>query len=178
MTKIVFAGYGGQGILTLGQIVANIAMNQDKEVTWMPSYGAEMRGGTANCAVVISDKVIGSPMVRSQIDILVAMNPPSLDKFLKQVKPGGQIYVNTSLIKDKIIREDIQIVEIDASSIAQQVGNMRVANMVMLSGFLKKTDLFTIEDVQQVLDKTFKSRKPELIPLNLKAIEEGLKALE
>lgn len=173
-TKIVFSGFGGQGVLTLGQIVASIAMNKGKEVTWMPSYGAEMRGGTANCAVIISDKVIGSPVVLSNIDILCAMNKPSIDKFIKGIKPDGQVYVNTSIITDDVPRDDIRIVNIDATNIAAKVGNIKVANMVMLAGFLQNTDLFNFDDVVKILEQKFKTRNAHLIPLNIEAIKQGL----
>ena len=175
-SRMVFSGFGGQGVLVLGEIVATIAMHKDKRVTWMPSYGAEMRGGTANCSVIISDKMIGSPMVQSNIDILCAMNQPSINKFLPKVKPGGLVLVNSSLVKEKLDRTDIDVLEIDASNIAsEKIGNLRVANMVMLSGFLKKTELFTLEDIQSVLTARFgDSRSKDLIPLNMKAIEYGL----
>ena len=181
-TKIVFSGFGGQGILTLGQIVADIAMNKGKEVTWMPSYGAEMRGGTANCSVIISDKIIGSPIVNKNIDILCAMNSPSITKFLGGMRPQGQVYVNTSIVTEKIDNEtyglDLDIVEIDATNIAAKAGNIRVANMVMLAGFLRKTNLFTLEDIERSMEKRFKARGAHLIPLNLQAIEQGLESIE
>ena len=141
----------------------------------MPSYGAEMRGGTANCSVIISDQMIGSPMVQSKIDVLCAMNRPSIDKFLPKVKPGGLVLVNSSVVTEKIDRTDVDVLEIDASNIASKVGNLRVANMVMLSGFLKKTELFTLEDIQEVLNARFgEARSKALIPLNMKAIEYGM----
>lgn len=176
-TRIVFSGYGGQGILTLGQIIASIGMNQEKKVTWMPSYGAEMRGGTANCAVIISDNVIGSPMVISDIDILVAMNMPSLDKFLSKVKSGGTLLINSSIINYEIARDDITIIKIDASNIATHIGDVRVANMVMVSGFLHKTELFTMPDIRLALEEKFKSKKPGVVDLNIKAIEQGLESI-
>ena len=175
ITKIIFSGFGGQGVLTLGQIVANIAMNQGKEVTWMPSYGAEMRGGTANCGVIISDKPIGSPVVASDIDVLVAMNEASILKFEEHVKEDGYIFVNSSLILNPINHKGK--VDIDATNIASKIGNSRVANMVMLAGFLKKTNLFTLEDVEQILNEKFKTRRPELIPLNIEAIKEGMSTI-
>ena len=175
MTKMVFAGYGGQGVLVLGEIVATIAMHKGKEVTWMPSYGPEMRGGTANCSVIVSDTVIGSPIVQSDIDILCAMNGASVNKFLPRVKPGGLVLVNSTIVTDKIDRDDVEVIEIDATNIAGQVGNLRVANMVMLAGFLKKTDLFTIEDITDVLKQRFAgARSQDLIPLNIRAIEIGM----
>jgi len=176
MKKMVFSGFGGQGVLVLGEIVATIAMNKGKEVTWMPSYGPEMRGGTANCSVIVSDKIIGSPIVQADIDILCAMNGASVDKFLPRVKPGGLVLVNSSIVTEKIERADVDVVEIDATNIAGKVGSNRVANMVMLAGFLKKTDLFTLDDIAAVLEQRFASaRNQELIPLNIKAIEIGMK---
>jgi len=173
--KMIFSGFGGQGVLVLGEIVAAIAMNRGKEVTWMPSYGPEMRGGTANCSVIVSDKIIGSPIVQSDIDILCAMNGASVDKFLPRVKPGGLVLVNSSIVSEKISRADVDVLEIDATNIAGKVGSLRVANMVMLAGFLKKTDLFTLEDITAVLKQRFAgARSQELIPLNIKAIEIGM----
>ena len=175
MTKrIVISGFGGQGVLTLGNVIAEIGLNKGLHVTWMPSYGAEMRGGTANCSVILSDKIIGSPMVQNKIDILCAMNRPSVDKFLPKVQPGGLALVNTSIVTDKVVRDDVKIVEIDATNIAVKVGSARVANMVMLAGFIKETDLFTLEDITQVLEKRFAAKRPELIPLNIEAIKLGL----
>ena len=174
MTKILISGFGGQGVLTLGQLIAGIALNKGKEVTWMPSYGAEMRGGTANCSVILSDKLIGSPMVQNNIDILCAMNRPSVDKFLPRVKPGGLVFVNTSIVTDKIDRADVKVVEIDATNVAVKAGSARVANMVMLAGFLKETDLFTLDDIVQVLEKRFADKGADLIPLNIEAIKLGM----
>jgi 2-oxoglutarate ferredoxin oxidoreductase subunit gamma len=172
---MVFSGFGGQGILVLGEVVATIAMNQGKEVTWMPSYGAEMRGGTANCSVIVSDKVIGSPIVQSNVDILCAMNRPSVDKFLPKMREGGLVLVNSSIVTDKVAREGVDVLEIDATNIAVQVGSLRVANMVMLAGFLKKTELFTLDEITAVLEQRFGgARSKELIPLNIKAIQRGM----
>jgi len=176
--RMVFSGFGGQGVLTLGEIVASISMEKGKNVTWMPSYGPEMRGGTANCAVIVSDTVIGSPLVLSDIDILIAMNLASVTKFVPKMKPGGLVIVNSSIVTDvteKIATGNVDVVEIDATNIAGKVGNIRVANMVMLAGFLKKTDLFTLDDITAVLTKRFESsRNKELLPLNIKAIQTGL----
>jgi len=172
---MVFSGFGGQGVLVLGEIVATIAMHKGKEVTWMPSYGPEMRGGTANCSVIVSDTVIGSPIVQSDIDILCAMNGASVNKFLPRVKPGGLVLVNSTIVTDKITRDDVDVLEIDATNIAGKVGNLRVANMVMLAGFLKKTDLFSLDDITEVLKQRFAgARSQDLIPLNIRAIEIGM----
>ena len=174
MKKLIFSGFGGQGVLTLGQIVATIAMNQGKEVTWIPSYGPEMRGGTANCSVIISDEPIGSPIVQTGLDILVALNGPSVDRFVPHVKPGGLIFVNSSIITADIARDDVTVVKIDATNIATQVGSAKVQNMVMLAGFLKATDLFTFDEVKSVLEQTIGAKKPELLSMNLAAIEKGM----
>jgi len=174
MTKrIVISGFGGQGVLTLGNVIANIGMNKDHNVTWMPSYGAEMRGGTANCSVILSDKIIGSPMVQNKIDILCAMNRPSVDKFLPKVSPGGLVFVNTSIVTEKIVRDDVKIVEIDATNIAIKIGMARVANMVMLAGFIKEAQLFTLDDVAQELTARF-AKKPQVAEINMNAIKLGM----
>jgi len=172
-TRMVFSGFGGQGVLTLGQIIATIAMNKGKEVTWMPSYGPEMRGGTANCAVIISDSSIGSPQVLTEIDVLCALNMPSIDKFLPRVKPGGLVLYNSSIITEELSRTDVKSVAIDATNIAANMGNDRVQNMVLIAGFLKATDLFTKEDVRAALEDKF-GGKPELLALNMEAIEKGM----
>jgi 2-oxoglutarate ferredoxin oxidoreductase subunit gamma len=174
---MVFSGYGGQGVLTLGEVIATIAMKKGKHVTWMPSYGAEMRGGTANSAVIISDRLIGSPIVQSNIDILCAMNQPSVDKFLPKMRTGGLALINSSIVTEcvKTKRDDIDVLTLDATNIAVEIGNPRVANMVMLAGFIKKTGLFTLEDITAVLHERFGgTRSKDLIPLNIKAIERGL----
>jgi 2-oxoglutarate ferredoxin oxidoreductase subunit gamma len=174
---MIFSGYGGQGVLVLGEIVATIAMKKGKHVTWMPTYGPEMRGGTANCAVIISDTIIGSPIVLSEIDILVAMNQASVNKFVPLTTKGGLVMANSSLLVEKVNDANIDLLEIDATNIAGEVGSLRVANMVMLAGFLKKRpDLFEMKDIVEVLEERFGgSRSKELIPLNIKAIEAGMK---
>jgi len=172
-TRIVFSGFGGQGVLTIGQMVATIAMRQGKEVTWMPSYGPEMRGGTANCAVIISDSTIGSPQIVSDIDVLCAMNRPSVDKFVPRMKPGGIVLYNSSLITDSIPRTDVTAIAIDATNIAANMGNLKVQNMVMLAGFLKSTNLFTLEEIKSVMSEKFEG-KAEVIELNLEAIKKGM----
>ena len=174
MKKLIFSGFGGQGVLTLGQIVATVAMNQGKEVTWIPSYGPEMRGGTANCSVIIADGPIGSPIVQTGLDILVAMNGPSVARFVSHVKPGGLVVVNSSIVTEKIERDDVTVLNIDATNIATQVGSPKVQNMVMLAGIIKATDLFTLDEVKGVLAQTIGVKKPELLQLNIAAIEKGM----
>ena len=173
MTKIVFSGFGGQGILTLGGIVANVAMVNDKQVTWMPSYGAEMRGGTANCSVIVSEKVIGSPIVLSDVDILCAMNGPSLDKFLPIVKPGGKVFVNSSIVTKKVDRDDVDVILVDVTNIATALGDARVQNMVMLAGVLKAVDLYNLDDIEKTFEEKFAGKNPKLISLNMEAVKKG-----
>ncbi|MCL2353195.1 MAG: 2-oxoacid:acceptor oxidoreductase family protein [Defluviitaleaceae bacterium] len=172
-TKIIISGFGGQGILTLGQLIADIALHKGLKVTWMPSYGAEMRGGTANCSVIISSTTIGSPMVKNNIDILCALNGPSLGKFLGAVASGGKVFINSSIVDTLPNRGDVDVVPIDATNIAAQAGNAKAANMVMLAGFLKQTSLFTIEDVKEALERRFEG-KEGLVDVNMKALESAL----
>ncbi|MCL2674589.1 MAG: 2-oxoacid:acceptor oxidoreductase family protein [Defluviitaleaceae bacterium] len=172
-TRIVFSGFGGQGVLTIGQMVATIAMRQGKEVTWMPSYGPEMRGGTANCAVIISDSTIGSPQIVSDIDVLCAMNQPSVDKFVPKMKSGGTVLYNSSLVPEGISRTDVKAFGIDATNIAANMGNLKVQNMVMLAGFLKETKLFTLDEIKAAMSEKFDG-KADVIALNVAAIEKGM----
>jgi len=174
MKKIVFAGFGGQGIMTLGQIVAIMAMQQGRQVAWMPSYGAEMRGGTANCSVVISDMAIGNPYVLSDIDILCALNTPSVDKFLSRVRSGGTVLINRSIVTDDIARDDVRVISIDATNIAATAGSVKVQNMAMLGGLMRAIDLFTIDNVKRVLEDLFQDKSPGLIPLNLAIVKAGM----
>ena len=174
MKKILFSGFGGQGVMTLGQMVAIMAMKQQKQVSWMPSYGAEMRGGTANCSAVISDVEIGNPYVNGHIDILCAMNKPSLDKFIKRVKTGGTVVLNSSLIKESIPRNDVRVIPIDATAIASELGHSKTQNMAMLGGIMKATSLFSLTHVEQVLLELLGKKNPKLIPLNLEAVKAGL----
>lgn len=177
MTKMLVSGFGGQGVLTLGEIIANIAMHKGKEVTWMPAYGPEMRGGTANCAVVVSDRQVGSPIVQSEIDILCAMSQPAAEKFIPLVANGGRVLLNSSIVTVPARRDDVTVLEIDATNIAVRVGNVRTQNMVMLAGFLKMVDWFTLDDVEAALKQKYDTKNPKMIALNIKAIEEGLKEL-
>ena len=176
-TKIVFSGFGGQGVLTLGQIVADIALHQGKEVTWMPSYGAEMRGGTANCSVIISDTVIGSPIVLNNIDYLLALNAPSVAKFLPKMRDSGTAYINSSIVDEFDNPSSIATTKIDATNIAQQTNNPRGTNMTMLAGLLKQTSLFTLEDVEAALMRRFKGNK-DLVGINMTSIKKGMESLK
>lgn len=170
----IFAGFGGQGVLLLGQILAYAGMYENKNTTWFPAYGAEVRGGTANCSVVISDEPIGSPVI-SEPEIIVAMNRPSLERFERMLKPGGTLFYNSSLINIKPKRTDIKIMAIPASDIAAELGNPRVANMVVLGAILQSTGIVNIDTVTKVLqEKVFTGKKQNLVPLNRKALEKGM----
>jgi 2-oxoglutarate ferredoxin oxidoreductase subunit gamma len=175
-SEVMFAGFGGQGILLSAKILAQAAMNEGKEVAWVPSYGPEMRGGTAYCTVVISDRLIGSPIIRNPMH-LVAMNRPSLEKFAPAVKPGGVILVNSSLIPIDSGREDVDEVRIPVNDIAVRLGSVRSANIVALSAFVARTGLVSIDTLRDCVEAEF-SKKKKLIPMNLAAVEEGQKAQE
>lgn len=169
--KIIAAGFGGQGALSIGQFIAYSALEENLEVTWLPSYGPEMRGGTANCSVVVSDKPVASPIIATP-DCLIAMNKPSLAKFVNDVKPGGLIIVNSSLIEDKVEREDVRVAYVDANAIALQAGNARTANIVILGAYIKLSGLLPHDTVFKTIDKIF-AKKPKVIPVNKEAFELG-----
>lgn len=165
------AGFGGQGILMLGIVLSNVAMEQNFASSWLPSYGPEMRGGTANCSVCISDKQIGSPVV-DKPSVLIAFNRPSLEKFEKTVQPGGLILYDNSLIDIEPTRDDIEVVPVPATQMADDLGTTRIANMVMVGAYIEKTKLLSKEAVVQTLPKAIKRKK--LIPMNEDAIEKGM----
>ena len=172
--EVKFAGFGGQGIMMIGKILAHAAMEQGYEVGWIPSYGPEMRGGTAYCTVVISDRQIGSPIIRNPKH-LVAMNRPSLEKFAPTVKPGGVIFVNSSLISVGSGREDIDELRVPVVDIARELGNVKAANIVALAAFVYRSKIVDFEGLRQAVKEEF-AAKEKFIPLNMKAIDEGMKA--
>lgn len=157
MADIVIAGFGGQGVLTAGLILINAAAAKDKNVTWISSYGAEMRGGTASCSVVISDDEIGSPYP-IELDILVAMNSPSYDKFIGKMRKGGVVVVNNSLVKDKEYPADVEVYEIDATNIANGMGNPRGANIAMMGALTKATGILEKDFFAEQLKKYFENK--------------------
>ena len=163
-----FAGSGGQGIMLMGQMVASAAIHEEKATTFFPSYGPEMRGGTANCTVIVSDKPISSPLI-SESDCVIAMNLPSMLKFEPTLKPGGILLLNKSLIHQDHKRSDITVYEIPASDLATELGNPRVANMIMLGAFVRTSNVISSDAVIQVIHETFGASKAELIDINLKA---------
>lgn len=172
--EVILAGFGGQGILFTGKILAFAAMLKGKKLSWLPSYGPEMRGGTANCHVIIDDNPIGSPIVTNP-DVLIAMNKPSLDKFESSVIDGGFVFVDSSLVDRKLERTDVKSVYINATEIADSIGNKNLANMIMLGAVLKKTEVFSLEEIEDTMRKSLPASKQALIEANMKAVNEGYK---
>ncbi len=171
-SKILIAGFGGQGILFSGKALAFTGLKAGMEVSWLPSYGPEMRGGTANCSVTLSDIQIGSPIV-DKPDILIAMNLPSLEKYLYETEKGGNIIYDSSLITKEIIREDVTISGIPATKLATDNGLDGLANMIIMGKAIKDTNVLTLEQVKNSLAQMVPAKKAELLEKNLKAIEIG-----
>jgi 2-oxoglutarate ferredoxin oxidoreductase subunit gamma len=170
--EIVLAGFGGQGILFLGKMIALAGMYDGKEVSWIPSYGPEMRGGTANCSVVVSDRRIGSPVV-SHPNVMVAMNRPSMEKFESKMQSGGDLLINRTLIEIPHTRTDIRATYLEITGIASELGNPRLANLVALGGLIGRVGLVSREAVVEALKKELSGKKAALLDLNLKALDAG-----
>lgn len=168
-TKLFFAGSGGQGILLMGQMVTYAAMLEDKSSTFLPSYGPEMRGGTANCTVVVSEKPVSCPLIY-EADAIVVMNLPSLIKFEPMVKPGGVLLVNSSIVDQPAKRTDIKVITVPVNEIAKELGNIKVANIVMLGALVRSTNVVSEKSVEAVMHKTFTGSKAKLIDINMKAL--------
>lgn len=174
--RIIIAGFGGQGVMAMGQLLTYAGMIEGKHVSWLPSYGPEMRGGTANCSVIVSSEPVGSPVVVNSTTAIV-MNKPSLDKFEPSVNKGGRLFINSSLIEQKSKRGDIEVYYIPANEIADELGNMRVANMVMLGAYLEATKTVDVESVLEGFTKVFGENRAHLIPINKEALERGAQAV-
>lgn len=170
--EVIMAGFGGQGVMLIGMLLSYGGMLEKKNVSWMPSYGPEMRGGTANCSVVVSPDPIVSPVV-TEPTVVVAMNLPSMDKFEPVIRPGGLLIVNSSLINRKAKRDDIKVVEVPANDIADNLGNLKVANMVILGALLGLTEVVSIDSIVTSLKKVLPERRHDLIPVNKAALEKG-----
>jgi 2-oxoglutarate ferredoxin oxidoreductase subunit gamma len=171
LTKMIFAGFGGQGVLSIGLNLAQAAMLEGKNVTYLPSYGAEVRGGTANCTVAISDEEIASP-VASSPDFVVAMNQPSVKRFQNQIQSGGSLFINSSLVDVEITRGDITVVKVPASAISEQIGNPKSAYMVILGTFVKRSNVVSISSIIKGLNEVLKG-KQKLVAINEKALMAG-----
>ena len=168
--KMFFAGSGGQGVLLMGQLVASAAMLEDKSTTFFPSYGPEMRGGTANCTVVVSDKAVSCPLI-FESDCVVAMNLPSLLKFEPTLKPGGILLLNKSIIHQEPKRNDITVYNVPVNDLAHELGYPVVANMIMLGAFVRASNVVSADSVKTIIRETLGKKKAELIDINLKAFE-------
>ncbi len=171
-TEIIIAGFGGQGVLFAGQLLAYAGLDQGKEVTWIPSYGPEMRGGTANCTVIIADEEIGSPIVRTP-QAVIALNLPSVEKYESMVKPGGVLVINKSIVDRKVTRTDIKVVEVPGNDIAEKIGDKRMTNMVLLGGLLANLPILPLEAIEKTLKEHLPERHHKLLPSNYKALREG-----
>lgn len=170
--EFLFAGFGGQGVMFVGQLLAYAAMDEGKHVTWIPSYGPEMRGGTAHCFTVISDKPIGSPLV-SHPRVAVVFNNPSFDKYEPLVAPGGLLASNASLIEHRSQRTDIDALAVPASSIADELGNLRIANIVMLGAVLAARPVLSLDALKHALSAHIPSHRRDMLDLNYQALERG-----
>jgi 2-oxoglutarate ferredoxin oxidoreductase subunit gamma len=171
-TKTIFSGFGGQGVMMMGYVLATSGMYEDKHVTYLPSYGAEVRGGTANCTVTVSDEPIASP-VASFPEFAILMNTPSVMKFEGGVKAGGAVFLNSDLVELRPKRSDIQVVAIPANSIAERLGNARGANMVMMGAFVQKTGLVSLKSVIKSMKSIFETKGSKVHKMNTLAIKEG-----
>ena len=173
----IFAGFGGQGVLLMGQLLAAAGMKEGMNTSWIPSYGPEMRGGTANCSVMLSDQEIDSPLVTRPTSLIV-MNRPSLEKFESKVVPGGSIFVNSSMIDIKVTRTDVDAYYIPCNEIAAELGSNKVSNMVMLGAYLGKTKCVGIESVLEATLEKLGEKKAHMIPLNREALLRGAACIE
>lgn len=172
-TNLCVAGFGGQGVMTLGKFLASATCDStDKNVTFFPSYGAEQRGGTANCFVVISDEFIGAPIM-DVMDDLIVMNGPSLEKFIGQLKPGGTLFINSSIVSENVGREDIKLIKAPVTELALELGNAKVLNVIMLGVYVGYTEVVAPEVVWGTIEKKLAS-KAKLLPLNKAAFDKGL----
>lgn len=170
--KIIMAGFGGQGVMAMGQLVTYAGMLEGKQVSWLPSYGPEMRGGSANCSVIVSEEPVGAPVFTQATDVIV-MNGPSYDKFASHLIPGGNLFINASLVKPENLREDVNVYQVPVNDIAKEIGNNRVANMVMLGAFLDATNIASRDSVIKAFTKVYGDSKKKLLPINEKALQAG-----
>ena len=171
-TSILLAGFGGQGVLFAGKFLAYKGLSQGKQLSWLPSYGPEMRGGTANCSVILSDTPVGSPIITNP-DVLVAMNLPSLQKFVDAVVPGGKIILDSTLIDAKVERDDIEVFYVPATQLAKDAGFATLSNMILTGKVLKEIDIVAFEGNEETLKSFIPAKKAGLIDMNLKALQIG-----
>ena len=177
LERIIISGFGGQGVMLMGRLLAYAGMLEGRNVAWMPSYGPEMRGGTANCTVLISEEQIGSPIV-SHPETLIAMNQPSLDKFESSVTENGLIILNDSLIKREVKRNNVDIIKIPADDIAVKLGNSRTANMVILGAYVEQSGIVKMDTIFKALEEVLTGRNKKLLELNKEALKQGAELLK
>ena len=175
--ELIVAGFGGQGALAIGKNLAEAGMAEGLNVTWAPSYGPEMRGGTANCSVVLSTERVGSPVFARPSELIV-LNRPSLLKFQDDVQPGGTIFVNSSVIEDKVARQDVTAYYVPCSEIAEKVGNPKASNMVMLGAYVAATKVVKPETVVEIIKEMFTGAKAKFVPANIAAFEGGMECIQ
>lgn len=171
--EIIISGFGGQGGLAIGKNLAEAGMAEGLNVTWAPSYGPEMRGGTANCSVVLSDKPVGSPLISHPTE-LIALNAPSLEKFEAGVLPGGAVFINSDIVTDRVERTDLISFCVPCNSIAEELGNSKVSNMVMLGAYVAETKILRPETIETMIHEMFTGSKAKLVPLNIEAFRRGM----
>jgi len=172
-TSIIIAGFGGQGILFIGKVLAYMGLVEEKELSWLPSYGPEMRGGTCNCNVIIADDPVGSPII-SEADVLIAMNLPSLDKFEPYVKKGGKIFVDSTLVERKVARDDVEAFYIPATKMAGEMNVPTLANMIILGNVIKNCSDIPSTHLEDALKKVISSKHADMLEVNKKALQAGM----
>ena len=177
LEELIIAGFGGQGVMSMGQLLTYAGMVEGKYVAFIPSYGPEMRGGTANCSVTVSDGEISSPIFNEPSSVII-MNQPSLEKFEPTVQPGGLLIINRSLVTKKATRSDIRVFEIDGSEHAEKLGNSKVSNIVILGAYLELTKVVSIDSIVESLKKVLPERRHNLIPVNRQALELGAEVVQ
>lgn len=175
--EIIIAGFGGQGVLFAGQVLAYAAMDTGKEVTWIPSYGPEMRGGTANCTVIIADNEIGSPLVKNP-PLAIALNLPSFDKYEEVLAPGGTLIVNQSMVDRAAKRDDIHVIFVPCNEIAEEIGDKKLLNMIAVGALLTALPELSIQDVEKALEAHLPARHKHLLPKNYQALKRGFETAQ
>lgn len=170
--ELIAAGFGGQGVMMLGQLVAYAGMHDGRNVLWIPSYGPEMRGGTANCSTIVSDEPVGSPVIH-KCDICAILNEPSLFKFEKSPRPGGVLIIHSDLVKYDNPRTDVRLIPIPAGKMAEEIGSGKVANIIILGAVVASSGIVTREAARYVVEEKLGKKKPQFLPMNLKALQAG-----
>jgi 2-oxoglutarate ferredoxin oxidoreductase subunit gamma len=171
--EVIISGFGGQGALFAGQLLTYTGMDEGRHVSWIPSYGPEMRGGTAHCIVILSDDSIGSPIIRKPT-IAIVMNPPSMDKYDPLVMPGGLLVTNSTLVRSRSDRDDIQAVYVPANDLAAELGNVKMANVVLLGAMLGTREILPIDSIKRTLDQHIPERRKHIIEPNKRALDVGI----